>query len=375
MKFHVTGHENLKATHKSTLEFTKEDFLTKRGDCILGINANVDFETDLPKLKKALDLRVRKLRKIEIKLKHGSHKDSVFAYYHSGFKHKEAMVIRKSDFLDSRTFAYKANKSAKELKRELFEDLQKKGEKGKLHVDVSPVKIKNIIFDFDDTIEEWTESQKHMEDDLAEAVHKRYKIPKTKFFKKFKEIMHHYILHTRNPKKYGRGLWIRESLRDFDIEPTRKEVNELVEIYWKKCNYFIRLEKHVIPTLKKLKEKYNLFILSDSDGGKQYKTMRVHKLGLEPYFKDILTSDDTKANKPSPDGFNFLLKKHKLKAQECIAVGDHAQTDLYTPKKLGMSTVWIKQGHWGQDKSVDYNYIDFEINDIKSVLTIVKKFE
>ncbi|HIP75502.1 MAG TPA: DUF371 domain-containing protein, partial [Thermococcus paralvinellae] len=37
---HCYGHENIKATHKSTLEITKEDFLTPRGDCIICIKAD-----------------------------------------------------------------------------------------------------------------------------------------------------------------------------------------------------------------------------------------------------------------------------------------------------------------------------------------------
>ena len=34
------GHENILGTHKTTLEITKEDSLTKRGDCVIAIAAN-----------------------------------------------------------------------------------------------------------------------------------------------------------------------------------------------------------------------------------------------------------------------------------------------------------------------------------------------
>ncbi|MGB9674949.1 MAG: DUF371 domain-containing protein, partial [Nanopusillaceae archaeon] len=42
MKFviNVKGHKLVKATHKSTLEITKDNFLTERGDCIIGINSS-----------------------------------------------------------------------------------------------------------------------------------------------------------------------------------------------------------------------------------------------------------------------------------------------------------------------------------------------
>ena len=47
MKFSILGHENILATHKNTLEFTKDDFVTKTGDCIVGISSdfNITKET------------------------------------------------------------------------------------------------------------------------------------------------------------------------------------------------------------------------------------------------------------------------------------------------------------------------------------------
>ena len=37
---YAKGHENVKSTHKSTLEITTEEHLTCTGDCILGICAD-----------------------------------------------------------------------------------------------------------------------------------------------------------------------------------------------------------------------------------------------------------------------------------------------------------------------------------------------
>lgn len=375
MKFDVEGHKNILAKHKSTLEFTKEDFLTKKGDCIIGINANIDFKKDVPEFRKAIDTKAKKFRKIKITMKHGKHRDDVVALFNHNFSHSEAMVIRKSAFIDARTFAYKANKSAKELNRDIFKELQKKEEKGKLQVNICEVKIKNIIFDFDDTLEEWSDSQKEANKVLADIAKERFNVSKKDFVKAFKDAEYSYILKTKNPKKYSRALWLKDAFKTLDIKVSKKDIDYMTKKYWDKCNEMIKLEKHVIPMLEELSKKYKLFIFSDSDGNKEVKMVRIHKLGIEKYFKDIITSDDTKTNKPSKKAFQYLLDKHKLKAEECFSVGDHAQTDLYTPKKLGMTTVWAKEGgHWSK-QSVDYNYIDFEIEDMKELPKILKKFE
>ena len=45
--FRAWGHENVRATHRSTFEVTKDDYLTPRGDCIVGIRSEAAAR-DLP---------------------------------------------------------------------------------------------------------------------------------------------------------------------------------------------------------------------------------------------------------------------------------------------------------------------------------------
>jgi len=107
MQFTAKGHENIRARHRTTLEFTKDEYVTLRGDCILGICA--DFGHDDP------------LRgKIRVDIKCGGVGDSVVAEANPLFDSHE-MVIRKSDFRDKRTFAVHADKAACDLDRELVE--------------------------------------------------------------------------------------------------------------------------------------------------------------------------------------------------------------------------------------------------------------
>ncbi|MBU3940993.1 MAG: DUF371 domain-containing protein [Nanoarchaeota archaeon] len=114
MKFIAYGHENVLGTHKTTLEFTKDDFLSKQGDCILGIK--------LDKVPSALSGKVR------IQLKVGDFVDEIEFIANEEFKYPNEFVIRKSDFLDGRTFGINSDKAACDIKREIIEEL-KKGKK------------------------------------------------------------------------------------------------------------------------------------------------------------------------------------------------------------------------------------------------------
>jgi len=51
---HCRGHENVKATHRSTLEITTEDFLTPRGDCIICVSADKSLRDLSDDFKEAL---------------------------------------------------------------------------------------------------------------------------------------------------------------------------------------------------------------------------------------------------------------------------------------------------------------------------------
>ena len=43
-KFKAYGHENITARHKTTLEFIKDEDLSLKGDCIVGVRADFDLK-------------------------------------------------------------------------------------------------------------------------------------------------------------------------------------------------------------------------------------------------------------------------------------------------------------------------------------------
>ena len=124
-KFHAYGHENIKATHKTTLEFTKDDELSKKGDCIIGIKANFDLEKIKDFIKKS------KYRDIIITIETPDKKikEVISAELNPHFSHDKELVIRKTDFLSDRTLAIRANKAAFELNKELINYLKEKRNK------------------------------------------------------------------------------------------------------------------------------------------------------------------------------------------------------------------------------------------------------
>jgi len=118
------GHENITATHKTTFEITKEESLTKRGDCIIAVSANKAMPDFKSEFKKALK---NENTKLIIEIKAGEIREIVRACGSSQLQltHPTDMVIRKSSYICNRTLAIKADKAAADLSRSLVKKLRK----------------------------------------------------------------------------------------------------------------------------------------------------------------------------------------------------------------------------------------------------------
>ena len=122
-KFNAFGHPNILATHKATLEFTKDKAISLKGDCIVGVNSN--FE--LSEIKKFIKNSINK--KISITIKTKTKQEKISAELNPNFNSNKELVIRKADFVSERTFAIRANKAAFDLNRNLIDFLKEKNNK------------------------------------------------------------------------------------------------------------------------------------------------------------------------------------------------------------------------------------------------------
>ena len=121
--FRARGHPNISATHRSTFEITREDFLTPRGDCIIGVEAELACR-DLPAtFKEALRSEDASLV-IELEVEGVKEVVNARGSPRLSLASPTSMVIRRSDYIDDRTLAIKADKAARDLSRELVNRLK-----------------------------------------------------------------------------------------------------------------------------------------------------------------------------------------------------------------------------------------------------------
>lgn len=116
------GHMNIRATHKTTFEITKDDVLTKRGDCIIAVNATKGASALCQEFKEKAK---SKGSRITILIDLNGLKEVVKAEGSPrlSFLHPTDLVVRKSCYVCNRTVAIRADKAASDFSRKLVKKL------------------------------------------------------------------------------------------------------------------------------------------------------------------------------------------------------------------------------------------------------------
>jgi hypothetical protein len=117
------GHVNVLATHPTTLQFTKDAYLSRKGDCIIAVSADKTMSDLNPVLKESLR---HERGQISIIIEAGGTAETVHARGSSRLilSHPTDFVIRKGSYICDRTLAIQADKAAGDLSRTLVEKLK-----------------------------------------------------------------------------------------------------------------------------------------------------------------------------------------------------------------------------------------------------------
>lgn len=233
--------------------------------------------------------------------------------------------------------------------------------------------IKAVVFDFDDTLEDWTIARKGFHKKLEALIEKRFDVNIAVFKKTFRKIETDLIMHRSGVKKFDRGMWFRKTFDKLGVKYDKIDIDFLVNYYWDESFKAVKLFPDVNNMIDKVRKDYKIAILTDSDGGKDIKIKRIKKFAIAKKFDLITTGEDVGASKPDPRCFRYVLRKLKVKPQEAIMVGDNLIKDLSGAKSVGMTTVWVKQGYWLKTvKEKDKKHADYTIDKISELPKILR---
>lgn len=126
---------------------------------------------------------------------------------------------------------------------------------------------------------------------------------------------------------------------------TDKKVDELISAY-RQHRPEISPYPDVVPTLALLRSAgFRTALLTDGIAAVQRR--KVAALGLASWFDLLVYTDDLGPDgmfwKPSPRGFEVILRHFGIHPGAACYVGDNPAKDFEGPRRLGMRTVWLRR--------------------------------
>lgn len=202
---------------------------------------------------------------------------------------------------------------------------------------------KHIFFDLDHTI--W-DFDRNAEETLNE-LYTTYKLDElglkscTDFIAKYTENNHQlwadYHLG-KITKDFLRAERFNKTFIELGIHPDvvpHQFEDDYVSISPTKTNLFEGAEN----VLSYLQQKYKLHIISN--GFKETTLTKMNLSGLNPYFSNVIISEDVGVNKPNPIIFEYALDKAKAFKEESIMIGDSLEADIYGALNFGMDAIFF----------------------------------
>jgi uncharacterized protein len=121
--FDARGHINVMAAHPTTIEVTREETITPRGDCIVAVASSKgakNLSEDFKRLARRPEARIMLTLEVD---------DLPFSVTGRGspsltFLSSRDMVVRKSGFISDRTIMISANKAAIDIPKLIVERLR-----------------------------------------------------------------------------------------------------------------------------------------------------------------------------------------------------------------------------------------------------------
>jgi putative hydrolase of the HAD superfamily len=203
--------------------------------------------------------------------------------------------------------------------------------------------IKHIFFDLDHTI--W-DFDRNAHETLLE-LYERYKldelgITSAEHFIKTYTTNNHQLWSQYHlgkiDKQTLRSLRFKTTFLDLGLNPNQIPNNfeeEYVNLGPQKKHLFDGAEK----VLKYLEKKYTLHIISN--GFKEATRMKMHVTNLNPFFSNVIISEEVGVNKPDKAIFEYALNLAEAKKPESIMIGDSIEADIYGAQNFGMEAIFF----------------------------------
>lgn len=121
--------------------------------------------------------------------------------------------------------------------------------------------------------------------------------------------------------------------------------------------------------LTQLHRKYKLGIIANQIPGT---ASRMEQYGLSQHLDLIVASAEEGIEKPDPRIFELALKRANCLPENAAMIGDRLDNDIMPAKRLGLKTIWIRQGFGGMGTPLtEKDAPDYCVNNLEELFELL----
>jgi putative hydrolase of the HAD superfamily len=139
-------------------------------------------------------------------------------------------------------------------------------------------------------------------------------------------------------KETLRDIRFKKALETFGVVDDSL-VQEMARLYISISPLKTKLLPGTIEVLEYLCEDYALHIITN--GFEEVQHIKLKNSGLQPYFRNIITSERAGYKKPNAEIFEFSMALSGAKANESVMIGDDFYADIIGARSVGMTQVFL----------------------------------
>ena len=215
--------------------------------------------------------------------------------------------------------------------------------------------LKRVIFDIDNTLIPWKQEYFNEVYNTLEELN----IECTDM--EFNEIIKAFAEYENTYYVFNKELMINY-INEYTGKKYPKEFIDKIIDRWSRC-VPEKLPESTIKTLKYLKDKYEMVILTDWYAEQQIK--RLEKVDIMKYFSNVYSAEKTK-RKPFKEAFIQAIEENK--PEECIIIGDNFERDIKGALNAGLQAVYYNPNN---KVNILENKEYYEISDLGELVKIL----
>lgn len=226
------------------------------------------------------------------------------------------------------------------------------------------MKYKMIIFDADETLFDFSKSEKFA---FRKAMEESNLSFEEEYFLTYKRI------NIEIWQEFEKGLITQKELKIDRFKRFLNKIDVTIDAYTFAESFMNNLEhasflfdetKELIENLSKTHR-----LIMVTNGLTRVQRTRIRKSSIARYFETIIISEEVGYAKPNPKIFELGLKDIQLpKKEEILMIGDSLTSDIQGGINYKIDTVWYNFGNTLNSKDIQPTYI---INSLKEIYHII----